>query len=200
MRKLSLSIASASIIITVISLFSKGLGFIREMLFAGIFGLGSDYDLLLVSSVLPLTICTIILYLGQNYFIPIFNKFLKSSDETQGDLFLNFNIFIFFTSGCVLALFLYVFRTHIIDLYLSNSSNLIRRQAVLIFSIYLLSIPVFSVISILSAYFQQKFAFIIPAVSQLFLNISTLILVPIFHIKYGILIIPIRIDPFSLTF
>ncbi|MDR3667130.1 MAG: lipid II flippase MurJ [Ignavibacteriaceae bacterium] len=188
--KKTLSIAGVSIIITLINLFSKGLGFVREMLFAGIFGLGQDYDLLLVSSVLPLTLSTILLYLGQNYFIPISNKFLKS-DETKETLFLNLNILIFFIVGTILALILYLLKNQVIGLYLSNSNSLIKERAVLIFSIYLVSIPIYSVISILSAYFQQKLIFIIPAVSQLFLNLCILILVPIFHLKYGILIIPL---------
>src|ERR1035437_2730952 len=189
-KKYFSTIAGASIIISLLTMFSKGLGFLREMLFAGIFGLGSEYDLYLVSSIVPLTISTILLYLGQNYFIPNFDKFHKT-DESKGILFLNFNLIVFFIFGCLISLLLYLFAGTIIESYLPGVSLQIRQQAKLIFLIYLISIPICSLTSILSAYFQQKFEFVIPAVSQLFLNICILILVPVFHIRYGIVIIPI---------
>jgi len=189
-KKYLSTIAGASIFISFISVFSKGLGFIREMLFAGIFGLGTEYDLYLVSSIVPLTISTILLYIGQNYFIPNYDKF-RNTDKSKGILFLNFNLIIFFIFGCLISIILYLFSGQIIDNYLPGISLQIKQQAKIIFFIYLFSIPISSLISILSAYYQQKYEFIIPAVSQLFLNISILILVPIFHIKYGIVIIPI---------
>jgi putative peptidoglycan lipid II flippase len=189
-KKYLTTIAGASIIISFLSVFSKGLGFLREMLFAGIFGLGSEYDLYLVSSIVPLTISTILLYIGQNYFIPNFDKFNKT-DMSKGILFLNFNLILFFIFGCLISFVLYLFSGRIIDNYLPGMSLQIKLQAKIIFIIYLVSIPISSLISILSAYFQQKYEFIIPAVSQLFLNLSILILVPIYHIRYGIVIIPI---------
>src|ERR1035437_6050295 len=185
-KKYLSTIAGATIIISFLSVFSKGLGFLREMLFAGIFGLGSEYDLYLVSSIVPLTISTILLYLGQNYFIPNFDKFHKT-DTSKEILFLNFNLIIFFIFGCLISFILYLFSGRIIDNYLPVISLQIKLQAKIIFIIYLVSIPISSLISILSAYFQQKYEFIIPAVSQLFLNISILILVPVFHIRYGII-------------
>ena len=184
------TIAGASIIISFLSVISKGLGFFREMLFAGIFGLGTEYDLYLVSSIVPLTISTILLYLGQNYFIPNYDKFNKE-DISQGITFLNFNLIVFFIFGCLISFFLYILSGTIIENYLPGLSLQIKQQAKFIFLIYLVSIPVSSLISILSAYFQQKYEFIIPAVSQLFLNISIIILVPFFHIRFGIIIIPI---------
>ncbi len=73
-QKFTSTIAGASIFISVIGLLSRGLGFIREMIFANNFGLETEFDLYLVGAVLPITINTIILYIGQNYFIPEFQK------------------------------------------------------------------------------------------------------------------------------
>jgi putative peptidoglycan lipid II flippase len=182
-------ITGASIILTVFTLLSKGLGFIREMLFAGIFGLGADYDLYLVSSVVPVTISTILLYLGQNYFIPIFSKYEKT-DKNLGILFFNFNLILFFIIGSLIALTLYLFAPAIINIYLAKSDIETKKQAIFIFSIFLISIPLYSVYSICAAYLQQKMLFFLPAVSQLALNLCIIILVPLFHIKYGIKIIP----------
>lgn len=183
-------IVGASIILTLFSLLSKGLGFLREMLFAGIFGLGADYDLFLVSSVVPITISTILLYLGQNYFIPIFSRYDKI-DKNIGELFFNVNLFLFFIFGSLIALILYLLAPTIINIYLANSNTETKKQAVFIFSIFLISIPLYSVYSICAAYLQQKMMFFLPAVSQLALNLCIIILVPLFHLKYGIIIIPL---------
>ena len=155
-KKYFSTIAGASIVISFFSVFSKGLGFIREMLFAGIFGLGSEYDVYLVSSIVPLTISTILLYLGQNYFIPNFDKYNKI-DNSKGITFLNFNLIVFFVFGCLISFILYLFCGLIIENYLPGLNFQIKQQAKIIFIIYLLSIPITSLISILSAYFQQKY-------------------------------------------
>ncbi len=73
-QKFTSTIAGASIFISIIGLLSRGLGFIREMIFANNFGLETEFDLYLVGAVLPITINTIILYIGQNYFVPEFQK------------------------------------------------------------------------------------------------------------------------------
>ncbi|NUM61450.1 MAG: hypothetical protein HUU44_04770, partial [Ignavibacteriaceae bacterium] len=79
-KKFTSTIAGASIFISLLGLISRGLGFIREIIFANNFGLEKEFDLYLVGAVLPITINTILLYIGQNYFIPEFQK-INSSNQ-----------------------------------------------------------------------------------------------------------------------
>ena len=65
-KKFTTTIAGASIFIAVSGFLSKGIGFFREIVIANFFGLSVDYDIYLVGAVLPLTINTILLCIGQN--------------------------------------------------------------------------------------------------------------------------------------
>ena len=73
-KKFTSTIVGASIFISILMLLGRGFGFIREIVYAGYFGIGEQFDLYLVSAVFPITVNTIVYYLGQNYFIPAYNK------------------------------------------------------------------------------------------------------------------------------
>ena len=99
-QKFTSTIAGASIFISVIGLLSRGLGFIREMIFANNFGLETEFDLYLVAAVLPITINSIILYIGQNYFIPGFQK-SNSVNQEESHKYYNQSFIIFFGLAAV---------------------------------------------------------------------------------------------------
>ena len=87
-KKFTSSIAGASIFISSFMLVGKGVGFLREILYANYFGTNQQFDLYLVSAVFPITINTIIYFLGQNYFIPEYNKTLAYKDSCIKYIFL----------------------------------------------------------------------------------------------------------------
>jgi putative peptidoglycan lipid II flippase len=183
------TVAGASILITVVSLLGKGFGFVREIVFANFFGLNTQYDLYLVGAVLPLTINTIILYLGQNYFIPTYNK--TKIEKPEGiHSFINSTFWSFSSLGLLLAAILFIFSVHIVKFYLHSASVAELNSTVNVFRIILFTIPLNSAYSILAAYLQSEFEFKSPAVSQLLLNVSIILLVFIFSNKIGIYTIP----------
>ncbi len=189
-NKFRSSVAGASIIITVTGLLSKGLGFIREVIFASVFGLSSNFDIYLVAAVLPLTVNTIMLYLTQNYLIPVFNK-SKYRDDSDYDEIIHHNLFLFISVGIILAVVLYVFSEDIISLYFQSSDTNSVTTAVNIFRFYLISIPINCVVSVLIAYQQTNFEFRYPAYSQLLLNVLFILLILIFSPKLNIYAIPL---------
>ena len=189
MKKFASTVAGASLIIIFFGLISKGLGFVREIVFAGSFGLSKDFDIYLAGSVLPLVINTGVIYLGQNFFIPSYNK-LKSSNGNS-ELFFNSFLWIFASGGILLTVLLFIFSNNIINLYLINSSYQIRSVALVIFRIFLITVPVNAAISIIIAFLQAEFEFKAPAVSQLWVNFSVIILTLIFSARLNVYIIPV---------
>ena len=107
-QKFTSTIAGASIFISLLLLVSRGLGFIREVIFANNFGLEKDFDLYLVGAVLPVTINVIILYIGQNFFVPAFQK-IESSATQEAQKYYNQSFILFIGGGTVVALILFVF-------------------------------------------------------------------------------------------
>jgi putative peptidoglycan lipid II flippase len=169
-KRFTETIAGASIFISILMLVSRGFGFLREVVFAGYFGTGEQFDLYLVGAVLPITINTIIFYLGQNYFIPAYNKFVISRGSEAS--FFATQIFVkFIFGGIILSGLLFLVSDLIINLYLHSSSIEICSVANSIFRIFLMTIPLMAGISILSAYLQAKLEFRYPALSRLFLNL-----------------------------
>ena len=154
-RKFTSTVAGASILLTGVGLLTRGLGMVREMVFAGSFGLGEQFDIYLVGAVLPLTIQIIILFLIQNHLIPSYNQLLSKSPEQEED-FVRTNFWVFSIAGIVLALILYLSSSFIIKLYLPSSSYLKQEEAKQIFNLFLLTLPVSASSSVLIAYLQNK--------------------------------------------
>ncbi len=189
-KKFTSTIAGASILITIVGLLGKGLGLFREVIFANSFGLNVNYNLYLVGAVLPLTINTIVLYIGQNYFIPNYNRIkTESPDDTLK--FVDSTFWLFTLSGFILALVLFFFSKSFIAFYLKDISATALISTTKIFRIFLITIPINAAYSILAAYLQSEFEFKYPAYSQLFLNISIIILVIFLSDSIGVLTIPL---------
>ena len=188
-KKFTSTVAGASLLITVVGLIGRGLGLIREAIFANFFGLNVQYDLYLVGAVLPITINTIILYLGQNYFIPNYNK-IKIESEEKAHRFTNSTFWIFVLGGIILSAILFLFSQSIVELYLQNSSLSSKNTAVIVFRVFILTIPLNAAVSILSAFLQSEYEYKFPAYSQLLLNIAIIILVLFFSSGWGVYTIP----------
>jgi putative peptidoglycan lipid II flippase len=189
-QKFTSTIAGASIFISLFGLLSRGLGFIREMIFANNFGLGTEFDLYLIGAVLPVTINTIILYIGQNYFIPGFQK-IKPDNAEESRIYYNHSFIIFVGVGFIVAISLYLLSDSIINFYMYSADLDKKAIAVIIFRIFLVTIPLSAAISIFSALLQTVYEFKFPAMSVLFLNLSIIILIFLFTDEFGIYIIPI---------
>ena len=189
-QKFTSTIAGASIFISLIGVLSRGLGFIREMIFANNFGLETDFDLYLVGAVLPITISTIILYIGQNYFVPGFQK-LNSTDKEAASKFYRDSFIIFVGSAILLTILLFLASDLIVKLYIGQASVKSIVLATNIFKIFIITIPFSAAVSIFSALQQAVYEFKYPAISILFLNISLIILLLLFSSKIGVYIIPI---------
>lgn len=189
-KRFTSTIAGASLLLTSVGLLSRGLGMIREMVFAGSFGLGEDFDIYLVGAVLPLTIQVIVLYLIQNFLIPSYNNLLAKHPE-QKESFIKSNFWIFSMAGLALAFVLFLFSDFIIGLYMSGSTQEKQNAAKLIFNIFLLTLPFSAANSVLISFFQNELNFIKPALARLSTNVAVIIFVILLSGSFDTLIIPI---------
>lgn len=185
-KKFSSTVAGGSLIITLAGVISRGFGFIRELIYATIFGLQADYEVFLVGSILALSINTAVYYLAQNYFIPSYIKYSK--DRVKADDFFVNTFWIFVFLSFVFSAVLFLLTPVVINSYMNYElSSYLRGTAFSIFKILLITIPLNAAYSILTAYLQAKFDFKSPALSSLFLNITIIVLVLIFNELFGVL-------------
>lgn len=183
------STAGASIILALFSVLSKGIGLFREIIYANNFGLSREYDIFLSCSAIPIVINTGIIYITQHYFIPLYNQQKKTNNNSQ-EAFFNYNFWAFILFGCVISVLLFFFSDLIMKFYLSGLTEEQRYTGIKIFLIFLLTIPINSGISIITAYMQAEFNFILPAFIQILLNIVIIIVVVLFSKIMHILVLP----------
>lgn len=191
-KPFSSTIVGATFLITLTGLISKGVGFLREILYANYFGLQTEFDIYLVSAALPMIISAMLLYLGQNYFIPAFNRIEVSNQNERKTYFIR-SFWFFFLFGVLLAAILTILSFPLIKLFLNGFNNERIELAVLIFRLFILSLPLAAMVSIISAYQQANFQYKYPAFSQLLVNITLVILLFLFNKNLGIVIIPIAL-------
>lgn len=185
-KKFTSTIAGASILLTVVGLMSRGLGLIREIVFAGSFGLSKAYDLFLVGTVIPLTLNTVIMYIAQNYFIPVYNR-LKSESPQQAKSFISKSLIMFISGGFIIMGVLYFFSVNIISLYVNNPGIEEEKIAVIVLKIYSFTLPLNAAFSVLAAYLYSEFEFKLPTISQLLVNIAVILIVIIFSGEIGVI-------------
>lgn len=178
-KKLTSSISGASFFIALFALLSKGLGFIREVLFASIYGLSAEFDIYLIGAVIPLTLNTIILCIGQNYLIPAFHK-IRSVNTSDSENFIRANFSVFVVGGSLLSLLLYIASNEVISLFIYNTSSENAITATGLFNIFIFTIPITCGISVIIAYQQSQSEFRYSIVSHIIPNLFVLIIVYFF--------------------
>lgn len=189
-KKLAYNIAGATVSLVMLTILSKAIGFAREIIFAGKFGLSVEYDLFLVSSIIPITINSAAIYIAQHYFIPAYNKIDPQNQNEQKEFFNN-SLYFFFIVSLVISIFLLLFSKQVLQVYFQGQQQELKDLARITFLLFLLTIPFNAGISIFSAYLQSNFRFILPAASQILMNVLIIILVIFFGSSLTKLILPI---------
>lgn len=188
-RQFSSTVIGATFLISATGLVSKGVGFIREVLYANYFGLRSQFDIYLVSAALPMIISSMLLYLGQNYFIPSFNRIDQSENLKRKQFFVK-SFWSYLTFGILLFIVLLSVSSPLIN-FLLDGSNKHFELALLIFRLFIITLPLTAIVSIISAYQQANFHYKAPAYAQLIVNITLVVILFLFNKNFGIVIIPI---------
>lgn len=191
-KKLASSFSGIFLLLSTLNIISRVLGFFREMVFAFFFGTQKEFDIYLVASVIPTTISTIILYIGQNYFIPAYNSSKKNNENEIN--YLKHNILIFLSVGIFFTLLLFGFNRFLITGFIDETNIKTYALASNIFKILIIVLPLNAVISILIAYFQAEMEFIIPAISRLFLNVTIIPIIIFSSQKLGIYSISVGVS------
>lgn len=180
------SVAGASLLLTSVGLVSRGLGMVREMVFAGSFGLSTQYDLFLVGTIIPLTVNTIVIYIAQNYFIPVYNR-LKANYPEEAKTFVFKSVVMFVLGGILALTIIFLLSDQIIRLYLNSPVSDSAILAVKVFRIYAFTIPLNAAFAVLAAFLYSEFDFKLPVFSQLFVNTAVIISVIVFSGNIGVL-------------
>lgn len=180
-----LSVGVAAIFLTAANLLGRGMGFLREVIFAKEFGLSQDFDIYLAGAIIPLILNTSLLYFAQNFFIPHYHYAAAMGEDVKQNFF-NKSFIYFVGAGILIASLMYLFKGVIIGQYLWNSSEEVKSVAENVLAIFILSIPINFTISLINSFLFAEFKYVYPAISQLFLNVVVIASVLLLSGVYGV--------------
>ncbi|MBE2279104.1 MAG: polysaccharide biosynthesis C-terminal domain-containing protein [Ignavibacteriaceae bacterium] len=189
-KKTLITISAASIIILLTGLLSKSLGFLREIVYASIFGLAEQFELFLIGMILPASINSIVLFLSQNYIIPQYRYLINKESKEAAHNFINSSMTAFIILSLVITVLLIFNADFFVGLFI-NSNEKSFDIAVTVFDLFVLSIPLNFPIAIIFSYLQAEFHFKSPYISQIWPNVFVISTVILFGPQVGVYSIPL---------
>ncbi|MGE5437520.1 MAG: murein biosynthesis integral membrane protein MurJ [Syntrophothermus sp.] len=187
-KKLTSTIGGASLFLALIGVFSRGIGLIREVVYAGSFGFQKNFDIFLIGSIIPMTVIGVMFYIAQNYYIPLI---LKLKDVENKNIIILNNFIFFILINIAIALILFLSADIILNFYIQNLKQNDIKIAKDIFNLHLISIPFAAGSSFIISYLYTKFEYRLPAGSQIIFNLAIIVMIAFFNKSLGIYSIPI---------
>lgn len=114
------SAAQTAILMAFLTLISKCLGFIREMIFAGFFGTGYVMDAYVMAQSIPSMLVAGVLSAVSTSFMPIFSDKMEQEGETAGNRFVNEVLDLLTKTAIVVATFGVIFSTQLVEIFASG--------------------------------------------------------------------------------
>ena len=158
-------------IIILITLFTKALGFVREIVLTYFFGATAISDVYLIAQTIPTTLFALVGTGLATTFIPIFSK-VETEEGEESALRFSSNVMNLVLVICsVLILIVLIFTPQVVKVFARGFRGETLSLAVTFTRISIFGIYFTSLVYILNAYLQLKDEFIIPALISLPMNL-----------------------------
>lgn len=180
MKKQS-SLLKSTFIIMIVSLISKLLGFVRDMLIANNFGAGMYTDAYNIAVTIPETIFTLVGLAISTAFLPMLSKIQAKKGQKEMYNFANNVINILFVVSVVIFAVASVFSKEIVSLLANGFSEEALNIAVRLTKITLLNLLFLSINACFTSMLQVNEDFVIPSILGLFFNLPMIIYLLLFR-------------------
>lgn len=178
------------LIIMILTIFTKMLGFSRDLLLSYFYGVSNISDAYLISITIPTLIVAFIGTGVTTSFIPMYNKIQHEKGVLEADIFTNTVIKFFMIICTVLIITVLIFTGPIVKIFASGFEDEIFKLTVIFTKISVISIYFAALIYIFGGYLQLKDNFHVPAMMGIPNNL--IIMLSIFlSIKFGLYILAI---------
>lgn len=180
MKKQS-SLLKSTFIIMIVSLISKLLGFVRDMLIANNFGAGMYTDAYNIAVTIPETIFTLVGLAISTAFLPMLSKIQAKKGQKEMYNFANNVINILFVVSVIFFVVTSIFSKEIVEILANGFSEEALSIAVRLTKITLLNLLFLSINACLTSMLQVNEDFIIPSILGLFFNLPMIIYLLLFR-------------------
>lgn len=181
-----------TILVIILTLVGKLLGFVREMILASLYGVSNISDAYLMANNLPAIVFTMIATAFVNGFIPMYLETEKAKGKLAANKFLNNVLHTMFAICAVICILFLLFTKQSIGLLLPNANVEQLGYTILFSRITILSIFFTCVYQLFQGYLQIQGSFVIPLIFGLILN--GIFVLGIYASKvYGLMWLPLSI-------
>lgn len=177
----------------IISLFSKAIGFLREILLSYYYGTSEISDAYLTALIIPTVIFTFIGAALSTSFIPIYNEILKKESLKSANKFMNNLITTFFIASLILAVLGALNAQLLVNLFASGLTDRANELAVFFTQISIFGMIFTLSVEIMRNYLQIKGNYSTPALVGIPMNIILLISISSSYYFENLLLLPLGI-------
>jgi putative peptidoglycan lipid II flippase len=183
---MSLKLAKTAIIITIITLLSKVIGFLRDVLIANYYGTGNETDsFIMAQSVVTILSAVVLAALGTTL-IPMLSDYYHTKDIRKTNSFIN-NVYTFSVLlTTVITIFGYIFAPSIITFFAPGYVGEVRKLTILLTRIILPSAVLSIIVLINNAILQKNEKYYITVSIGFIQNFVLIGAMLVFTYKYGI--------------
>ena len=183
-------VAKATAGLMLVTMFSKVLGFGRELVLGALYGASTYSDIFIAASNIPKVLFTLVATALATTFIPLYYENLREGGEDKALRFSNNILNITVILGVILSTISFVFAEEIVRVFAMGFEGETFRQAVLFTRIIIFGAIFTGLSDIMKSYLQSKDSFVIPGLIGIPYNVI-LIVAMILSVKINIYILPV---------
>ncbi len=175
------TILKSTLIIMVVSVLSRGLGFIRDLLIAANFGTGIYTDSYNIAVTIPETLFMVIGLAISTSFLPVLSEHLVKNGKEEMYNFANRFITLLLLISVGLFLLAIIFAEQIVPIFASGFSGEKLALTVLLTRITAINLLFLAINACFSAMLQVSEDFIVPSILGIFFNTPIILYLLLFH-------------------
>lgn len=164
-----------TILLMVIALFTKSIGFFRELTLSYVYGASSISDAYLVSMTIPGVIFSFVAAGLSAGYIPMYSQLIQKEGEEKANLFTSNLVNVLLVICTIIVIFGNVFANEIVRIFAVGFEGEIFDLAVSFTRVSLFAIYFSGLIAVFSSFLHMKKSYIVPALFGLPLNIIVIL-------------------------
>lgn len=184
-------VAKATVTLMFVTMFSKILGFGRELVLGALYGATVYSDIFIAASNIPKVLFTLVATALATTFIPLYYENLREGGEEKALRFSNNILNITIILGIILSTISYIFAEEIVKVFAMGFKGETFRQAVIFTRIIIFGAIFTGLSDIMKSYLQSKDSFTVPGLIGLPYNIILITAMVLSAVLKNIYILPV---------
>ena len=179
-------------LLMLISITSKGMGFLRDLILTYVWGADGVSDAFIISMTIPGTVCDLLVQAIAVGYIPIYTNTRINKSEKEALSFTNSFIALLLICCIPLCVIIAFFPSAVIKIFASGFNETTTNISSMFIRITIMSIMCKMIVSVLSGYLQSNNKYVVPALIGIPYDVVIISGIMLSH-RLGIIVMPISV-------